>query len=104
MEQSRHHGTVGCVAEIIDNIAVPDMSVLLAELSEEAPGVTQILSKEVLEKISCIKVLTDPPTTALGCDGARALICDTGCLSHLSCNSCCTPDVKTGSSQAAIWT
>ena len=57
MEQSRHHGTVGCVAEIIDNIAVPDMSVLLAELSEEAPGVTQILSKEVLEnQVRCLWV------------------------------------------------
>ena len=52
---------------------------------------------------SCIKSLTAAAAPAVfRCDGARAPICDMGCLSHLRCNSSCTPDVKRGDSQAAM--
>ena len=42
-------------------------------------------------------------TTFLGFDGATWVVCDMGCVRHLTCGSWCTLDVKSESSQAAVW-
>ena len=54
-------------------------------------------AEEVLENISCIKLIVTAATTTFGRDG------HTGCPSRLSCTFRCTPDVKTKISRIAFF-
>ena len=52
------------------------------------------VAEDVLTNSSCIKLTAPAATPAVGRDGARAPMGHADGLSRLSCNSCCTPDVK----------
>ena len=98
------HAGRGCAREASGQNVRPRCAAHCLTASLDVSSNCGDFAEEVLENISCIKFPTVPkPTTALGCDGARAPICDMGCLSHLNWNSSCTPDVKSASSQAAMW-